>query len=54
MSIPSQLIATLNDVSRDKIILKEDKNFIGDNLSFLQQFADSGELKNIRTVSCII
>ena len=38
--IPSQLIDTLNDVSRQQPIPREDKEFIKKNLIFLQDFID--------------
>jgi len=45
--IPSQLIDTLGGVSPNQQITGTDKNFIKDNLSFLQQFADDDELEII-------
>jgi len=45
MSIYTQLIDTVNNISVKEIIVREDKNFIKDNLIFLQQFADSKEIK---------
>jgi len=41
--IPSQLIDTLNDVSRRQQIPKEDKEFIKKNLIFLQDFVNEDE-----------
>lgn len=45
--IPPELIKTLNNLSRNQPISKENKIFIRDNLDFLQQFADDNELKII-------
>src|SRR5690606_22751373 len=50
MSIPKELIITLNNFSSKQSLSKNDKNFIKDNLIFLKNHVNRNELEIINPV----